>query len=196
MAWGCPVWGTGWYYPPYYGWGGSYPYYYRALPHLRVFRMVQPMERCIRAKRGGLWSLRRRRRRRSIQPADRNLRPRRGGIWPLWRARRRPGVQPRTGTYAQRVRDRTCMEAGVRRQCSAATIGPKPIATQPADGNTTRTIRTDEGGAVTRRGTMVVSSPLAAGGTSTLARTETHIEARTAVAEVQQRQMVEHRPAA
>jgi hypothetical protein len=28
VAWGCPVWGTGWYYPPYWGWGGYYPYYY------------------------------------------------------------------------------------------------------------------------------------------------------------------------
>jgi hypothetical protein len=27
-AWGCEVWGTGWYYPPYVGWGGYYPIYY------------------------------------------------------------------------------------------------------------------------------------------------------------------------
>jgi hypothetical protein len=32
VAWGCAVWGTGWYYPPYYGWGGYYPYYYPFYP--------------------------------------------------------------------------------------------------------------------------------------------------------------------
>ncbi|HEY0376841.1 MAG TPA: hypothetical protein VGC87_07780 [Pyrinomonadaceae bacterium] len=25
IGWGCAVWGTGWYYPPYYGYGGYYP---------------------------------------------------------------------------------------------------------------------------------------------------------------------------
>jgi hypothetical protein len=28
IAWGCVVWGSGWYYPPYVGWGGYYPVYY------------------------------------------------------------------------------------------------------------------------------------------------------------------------
>jgi uncharacterized membrane protein YgcG len=32
VAWGCAVWGSGWYYPPYYGWGGAYPYYYPRYP--------------------------------------------------------------------------------------------------------------------------------------------------------------------
>ena len=32
IAWGCAVWGSGWYYPPYYGWGGGYPYYYPHYP--------------------------------------------------------------------------------------------------------------------------------------------------------------------
>ena len=33
VAWGCAVWGTGWYYPPYWGWyGGYYPYYYPRYP--------------------------------------------------------------------------------------------------------------------------------------------------------------------
>jgi hypothetical protein len=30
IAWGCSVWGTGWYYPSYVGWGGFYPAYYPA----------------------------------------------------------------------------------------------------------------------------------------------------------------------
>ncbi len=28
IAWGCAVWGSGWYYPPYVGYGGFYPAYY------------------------------------------------------------------------------------------------------------------------------------------------------------------------
>jgi len=32
VAWGCAVWGTGWYYPPYIGWGGYYPVYYPRYP--------------------------------------------------------------------------------------------------------------------------------------------------------------------
>jgi hypothetical protein len=34
IGWGCYMWGTGWYYPPYYGWGGGYPIYY---PPLRTY---------------------------------------------------------------------------------------------------------------------------------------------------------------
>jgi len=32
IAWGCAVWGSGWYHPPYWGWGGGYPYYYPHYP--------------------------------------------------------------------------------------------------------------------------------------------------------------------
>ena len=32
IAWGCAVWGTGWYYPPYVGYGGFYPIYYPFYP--------------------------------------------------------------------------------------------------------------------------------------------------------------------
>jgi len=32
IAWGCAVWGSGYYHPPYWGWGGYYPYYYPHYP--------------------------------------------------------------------------------------------------------------------------------------------------------------------
>ncbi len=32
VAWGCAVWGSGWYYPPYYWGGGYYPVYYPRYP--------------------------------------------------------------------------------------------------------------------------------------------------------------------
>ena len=34
VAWGCAVWGTGWYYPPYVWYGGVYPAYY---PYARTY---------------------------------------------------------------------------------------------------------------------------------------------------------------
>jgi len=34
IGWGCTVWGTGWYYPPYYWGGGYYPIYY---PYWRTY---------------------------------------------------------------------------------------------------------------------------------------------------------------
>ncbi len=34
VAWGCAVWGSGWYYPPYIGYGGMYPVYY---PYYRSY---------------------------------------------------------------------------------------------------------------------------------------------------------------
>jgi hypothetical protein len=34
VGWGCTVWGTGWYYPPYYWYGGYYPVYY---PYWRTY---------------------------------------------------------------------------------------------------------------------------------------------------------------
>jgi hypothetical protein len=32
VGWGCAVWGSGWYYPPYVGYGGFYPVYYPHFP--------------------------------------------------------------------------------------------------------------------------------------------------------------------
>ena len=34
VGWGCAMWGTGWYYPPYYWYGGYYPIYY---PYWRTY---------------------------------------------------------------------------------------------------------------------------------------------------------------
>jgi hypothetical protein len=34
IGWGCAMWGTGWYYPPYYWYGGYYPVYY---PYWRTY---------------------------------------------------------------------------------------------------------------------------------------------------------------
>jgi hypothetical protein len=42
VAWGCVVWGSGWYYPPYYGYGGFYPYYRPYYPTYGGFASYNP----------------------------------------------------------------------------------------------------------------------------------------------------------
>ncbi len=131
VAWGCTVWGSGWYYPPYYGYGGFYPYYYGHFPTYGYSAFYNPYT--------GAYG-------------------RSAGVYgPYGGAGVGARYNPRTGTYARgaaactartaraasrrptthapepmrrRVRDRMCMGTGVRRRCSAATTGPRPIATR------------------------------------------------------------------
>ena len=154
VAWGCTVWGTGWYYPPYYGYGGYYPYYYRHFPTYGYSAWYNPWTGAYGRSAARLRSLRRRRRRRALQPAHRHLRARRRSVRSVRRTRRGAGVQPAHGHLCgdaagvERLR-----QLGIDRAFSAATTGPRPIAyTNRQTGTTTRTVRTDEGGAVTRRG--------------------------------------------
>ena len=51
IGWGCAVWGTGYYYPPYVGYGGFYPVLPPVLPHLRLPRLVQPVDRRVQPRR-------------------------------------------------------------------------------------------------------------------------------------------------
>ena len=129
VAWGCAVWGTGWYYPPYWGCGGGYPVLLPALPELRLRRLVQPVDRRLRPRRRGLRSVRRRRRRRALQPADRHVLARRRGLRSLRRARRGAGLQPaHRHLRRRRARARTSTAAGAAPPCSAATSGRRPRA--------------------------------------------------------------------
>ena len=130
IAWGCTVWGSGWYYPPYIGYGG----YYRAFPDVRIFRLVQPMDRVVRAQRRRLWSLRWRRRGRPLQPAHRNLRARRGRLRTLRRPRRGAGLQPAHGDVRG---DATGVERlwqlGIDRRAARRRLGEDQPLHQQAD---------------------------------------------------------------
>jgi hypothetical protein len=42
VAWGCAVWGTGWYYPPYVYYGGFYPYYRPYYPSYGYYASYNP----------------------------------------------------------------------------------------------------------------------------------------------------------
>ena len=94
VAWGCAVWGTGYYYPPYVGYGGGYPIYYPHYPTYGYAPAYNPWTGAYGRGAVGLRSVRRRRRRRALQPADRHLCARRGGLRSVRRARRGAGLQP------------------------------------------------------------------------------------------------------
>jgi hypothetical protein len=153
VAWGCTVWGTGWYYPPYYGFGGYYPYYYPHFPTYGYSAWYNPWT-------GGY---------------GRGV----GVYGPYGGAGIGARYNPRTGTYArgaaaygpygargaaQAYNPRTGAY-GQTRQGSNVYGSWGSTAVQRGDdwaktnrytnrqtGTTTRTIRTDEGAAVTRRG--------------------------------------------
>ena len=153
VAWGCTVWGSGWYYPPYVGWGGYYPYYYPHFPTYGYSAWYNPWT-------GGYG--------------------RSAGIYgPYGGAGVGARYNPRTGTYArgaaaygpygargvaQAYNPRTGTYAATRQGSNVyGSWGSTAVQrgddwaktnryTNRQTGNTTRTIRTDEGSAVTRRG--------------------------------------------
>jgi hypothetical protein len=153
VAWGCAVWGSGWYYPPYVGWGGYYPYYYPHFPTYGYSAWYNP------------WT---------------GAYGRSAGVYgPYGGAGVAARYNPRTGTYArgaaaygpygargvaQAYNPRTGTYAATRQGSNVyGSWGSTAVQrgddwaktnryTNRQTGNTTRTIRTDEGSAVTRRG--------------------------------------------
>ena len=128
IGWGCAVWGSGWYYPPYVATAG-HPSTTRISRRYGYSAHYNPWTGCVRTERRRVRTVRRRGRERALQPAHRHLLARRGGMGTVWRERRRAGLQPahrrRTG---RRGRARTSTAAGDRRRCSAAMTGRRPIA--------------------------------------------------------------------
>ena len=153
VAWGCTVWGSGWYYPPYWGYGAYYPYYYGHFPTYGYSAWYNP------------WT---------------GAYGRSAGVYgPYGGAGVGARYNPRTGTYArgaaaygpygargvaQAYNPRTGTYAATRQGSNVyGSWGSTAVQrgddwaktnryTNRQTGNTTRTIRTDEGGAVTRRG--------------------------------------------
>jgi hypothetical protein len=153
VAWGCTVWGSGWYYPPYWGYGGYYPYYYPHFPTYGYSAWYNP------------WT---------------GAYGRSAGVYgPYGGAGVGARYNPRTGTYArgaaaygpygargvaQAYNPRTGTYASTRQGSNVyGSWGSTAVQrgddwaktnryTNRQTGTTTRTIRTDEGSAVTRRG--------------------------------------------
>ena len=125
IGWGCAVWGSGWYYPPY-AYGGIY------YPHFRGYgysAQYNPWTGVVRTERRRVWTVRRRGGERALQPAHRHLLARRGGVGTVWRGRCR--VRPTTRGLARTgrpVKAPTSTAAGDRPPFSAAMTGRRPIA--------------------------------------------------------------------
>ncbi len=94
IAWGCAVWGTGWYYPPYVWHGGFYPVYYPFYPTYGYGAWYNPWTGSLWPRRRVVRAVRRRRSRGAVQPGHGHLRARRGGVGSVRRARRRRRLQP------------------------------------------------------------------------------------------------------
>jgi hypothetical protein len=153
IAWGCVVWGSGWYYPPYVGWGGYYPYYYPRYPTYGYNAWYNPWTggygRGVTAygPYGGAG-------------AGARYNPRTGtyargaSAWGPYGSR---GVaeawNPRTGTYA-----RTRQGSNVYGSWGATSVqrgddwAQTARVTNRATGTTTRVTQTDEGAIASRRG--------------------------------------------
>jgi hypothetical protein len=165
VAWGCAVWGTGYYYPPYYGYGGYYPYYYPHYPTYGYGAWYNPWTggygrtAVAYGPYGGAGITAR------YNPRTGTY-ARGAAAWGPYGAR---GVaeayNPRTGTYAQTRQGSNVYGSwgttAVQRGDDWATTSR---VTNRATGNTTRVTRGDEGGAALTRRTD--------DGTSRVGRTE------------------------
>jgi hypothetical protein len=153
MAWGCTVWGTGWYYPPYWGMGGYYPYYYPHFPTYGYSAWYNPWtgaygrSAAVYGPYGGAGVGAR------YNPRTGTYARGAAAYGPYGARGVAQAYNPRTGTYAATRQGSNVYgswgSTAVQRGDDWAKTNRY---TNRQTGTTTRTIRTDEGSAVTRRG--------------------------------------------
>ena len=153
VAWGCAVWGTGWYYPPYVHYGGYYPIYYPYFPTYGYSAWYNPWSGTYGRSAvaygpyGGMGATAR------YNPYTGTYA--RGAVaWGPYGARgAAQAYNPRTGAYAQ-----TRQGSSIYGSWGSTSVqrgddwAHTQRVTNRATGNTTRVTRTDEGAAVSRRG--------------------------------------------
>ena len=152
VAWGCTVWGTGYYYPPYWG-GGFYPYYYPYFPTYGYSAWYNPWtgaygrSAAVYGPYGGAGVGAR------YNPRTGTYARGAAAYGPYGARGVAQAYNPRTGTYAATRQGSNVYgswgSTAVQRGDDWAKTNRY---TNRQTGNTTRTIRTDEGSAVTRRG--------------------------------------------
>ena len=153
IAWGCAVWGTGWYYPPYYGYGGFYPYYYPHFPTYGYSAWYNPWTGAYGRSAGVYGPY-------GGAGVGARYNPRTGtysrgaaAYGPYGSRAVASAYNPRTGTYAATRQGSNVYgswgSTAVQRGDDWAKTNRY---TNRQTGTTTRTVRTDEGSAVTRRG--------------------------------------------
>jgi hypothetical protein len=153
VAWGCTVWGSGWYYPPYYGYGGFYPYYYPHFPTYGYSAWYNP------------WTGAYGRSARVYGPyggagVGARYNPRTGtysrgaaAYGPYGARGVAQAYNPRTGAYAQTRQGSNVYGSWGSTSVQRGDDWAKTNRyTNNRTGNTTRTVRSDEGNAVVRKG--------------------------------------------
>jgi hypothetical protein len=153
VAWGCVVWGTGWYYPPYVSYGSAYPVYYPYYPTYGYSAWYNPWvgsyERGAVAygPYGGVGAAAR------YNPSTGTYA--RGAVaWGPYGANgAAQAYNPRTGTYAQ-----TRQGSGVYGSWGSSYVqrgddwAQTARVTNNVTGATSRVTRTDDGAMVSRNG--------------------------------------------
>ena len=186
VAWGCAVWGSGWYYPPYYGgFYGGYPYYRPYYPTYGYGASYNPWTGAY--SRGAV----------AYGPyggagVGARYNPRTGtysrgaaAYGPYGSRGAGQAYNPRTGAYGQtRAGLERLRELGRRRRPARRPVGPdRARDDNRATGTTTRATRTDSGAAQPSRGAARARDPASCGraaATSTPAGTATSTASRAA----------------
>jgi hypothetical protein len=153
VAWGCTVWGSGWYYPPYIGYGGYYPYYYPHFPTYGYSAWYNPYtgaygrSASVYGPYGGAGVGAR------YNPRTGTYARGAAAYGPYGARGVAQAYNPRTGTYAATRQGSNVYgswgSTAVQRGDDWAKTNRY---TNRQTGTTTRTVRTDEGSAVMRRG--------------------------------------------
>jgi hypothetical protein len=153
IGWGCTVWGSGWYYPPYYWYGGYYPIYY---PYWRTYGYgswynpytgVYGTAGRIYGPYGGVGFGAR------YNPSTGTYARGAFAYGPYGARGAAQAYNPRTGNYAQ-----TRQGGGIYGSWGSTQVkrgddwASTKRFTNRATGNTTRVTRGDQGGVITRRG--------------------------------------------
>ena len=149
VAWGCTVWGTGWYYPPYWGGGFYYPYFptYGYSAWYNPWTGAYGRSAAVYGPYGGAGVGAR------YNPRTGTYARGAAAYGPYGARGVAQAYNPRTGTYAQTRQGSNVYGSWGSTSVQRGDDWAKTNRyTNNRTGNTTRTIRTDEGGAVTRRG--------------------------------------------
>jgi hypothetical protein len=153
VAFGCTMWGTGWYYPPYWGYGAYYPYYYPHFPTYGYSAWYNPWtgaygrSAAVYGPYGGAGIGAR------YNPRTGTYARGAAAYGPYGARGVAQAYNPRTGTYAATRQGSNVYgswgSTAVQRGDDWAKTNRY---TNRATGATTRTVRSDEGSAVMRRG--------------------------------------------
>jgi hypothetical protein len=153
IAWGCTVWGSGWYYPPYYGYGGFYPYYYPHFPTYGYSAWYNPYTGAYGRSAGVYGPY-------GGAGVSARYNPRTGtysrsaaAYGPYGSRSVTQAYNPRTGTYAQSRQGSNVYGSWGSTSVQRGDDWAKTNRyTNRQTGTTTRTVRTDDGAAVSKKG--------------------------------------------